>query len=407
MENDGDDYDAMDRRTLLARSLSAASLVGASSVAGPLAALTRTGEGWGSFAWTLAEIAMGDTLMISADVAGSPVRAILDSGSAASIINTRLVKRLGIAPSGKCIIRGTGGRVEVTEISDVALTVADDRRRLPFAIVSDLAAISSAFGRPIDLVLGEDILAGRCVALDFTQDRIGFAPTGSFAGGSGWRRLPLTHGTRRELLVAASIGGGSPVQLIFDLGSANALMLSTAFVAAQNLLAGKARSTAALGSLDGVQTVTAFVLDDIDIGGVRSAAVPVAALDHWQSDSAVGSIGLPLIAQCDVIMDITAGRLWLRPAPPKRRLPMLKDRSGLGLAVSPSGLTVAHVAAHSPAEKSGWSIGDKIIRVDGRPIDASYARGELWRWRFRPAGTHVRLVDGSGIVRLLTLADYY
>ena len=86
---------------------------------------------------------------------------------------------------------------------------------------------------------------------------------------------------------------------------------------------------------------------------------------------------------------------------------MLKDRSGLGLAVSPSGLTVAHVAAHSPAEKSGWSIGDKIIRVDGRPIDASYARGELWRWRFRPAGTHVRLVDGSGIVRLLTLADYY
>ena len=179
MENDGDDYDAMDRRTLLARGLSAASLVGASSVAGPLAALTHTGEGWGSFAWTPAEIAMGDTLMISADVAGSPVRAILDSGSAASIINTRLVKRLGIAPSGKRIIRGTGGRVEVTEISDVALTVADDRRRLPFAIVSDLAAISSAFGRPIDLVLGEDILAGRCVALDFTQDRIGFAQTGA------------------------------------------------------------------------------------------------------------------------------------------------------------------------------------------------------------------------------------
>lgn len=407
MENDGDDYDAMDRRTLLARGLSAASLVGASSVAGPLAALTRAGQGWGSFAWTAAEIAMGDTLMISADVAGSPVRAILDSGSAASIINTRLVKRLGIAPSGRRIIRGTSGRVEVTEISDVTLTVADDRRRLPFAIVSDLAAISSAFGRPIDLVLGEDILTGRCIALDFTLDRIGFAPTGSFAGGSGWRRLILTHGTRRELLVAASIGGGSPVQLIFDLGSANALMLSTAFVAAQDLLAGKARSTAALGSLDGVQIVTTFVLDDIDIGGAHSAAVPVAALDHWQSDSAVGSIGLPLIAQFDVIMDLTAGSLWLRPTPPKRRLPMLKDRSGFGLAVSPSALTVAHVAAPSPAEMSGWSIGDQIVRINGQPIDPSYTRGELWRWRFLPAGTHVRLVDGSGIVRRLTLADYY
>jgi hypothetical protein len=37
---------------------------------------------------------MGDTLMVSAEVAGSPVRAILDSGSAASIINTRLVESL-------------------------------------------------------------------------------------------------------------------------------------------------------------------------------------------------------------------------------------------------------------------------------------------------------------------------
>ncbi|MBP2278545.1 retropepsin-like aspartic protease [Sphingomonas sp. PL20] len=153
---------------------------------------------------------MGDTLMVSAEVAGSPVRAILDSGSAASIINTRLVESLDIAPSGKRIIRGTGGRVEVTEISDVALTVADDRRRLPFAIVSDLAAISSAFGRPIDLVLGEDILAGRCVALDFTQDRIGFAPTGSFAGGSGWRRLPLTHGTRSDCWSQRRSGAGAP-----------------------------------------------------------------------------------------------------------------------------------------------------------------------------------------------------
>jgi hypothetical protein len=56
---------------------------------------------------------------------------------------------------------------------------------------------------------------------------------------------------------------------------------------------------------------------------------------------------------------------------------------------------------------SGWSIGDQIVRIDGRPINASYTRGELWRWRFLPAGTHVRLVDGSGIVRRLTLADYY
>jgi hypothetical protein len=84
----------MHRRTLLARGLSAASLLGASSAGFPLTSLARAGDGWGSSAWTSAEIAMGDTLMVSAEVAGSPVRAILDSGSAASIINTRLVESL-------------------------------------------------------------------------------------------------------------------------------------------------------------------------------------------------------------------------------------------------------------------------------------------------------------------------
>ncbi len=93
----------------------------------------------------------------------------------------------------------------------------------------------------------------------------------------------------------------------------------------------------------------------------------------------------------------------------KRRpgLPMLKDRSGLGLAASPTALTVVHVAANSPAEKAGWAVGDRIVAVNGHSIDANYTRGELWQVRSRPAGTLVKLTMASGDVRELRLADYY
>ena len=86
---------------------------------------------------------------------------------------------------------------------------------------------------------------------------------------------------------------------------------------------------------------------------------------------------------------------------------MLKDRSGLASAASPTALTVVHVAAHSPAEKGGWAIGDRIVTVNGHPVDANYTHGELWRWRFGPSGTPVKLRTAAGDTRELQLADYY
>lgn len=159
--------------------------------------------------------------------------------------------------------------------------------------------------------------------------------------------------------------------------------------------------------LDGVRINDAFTIQNINIEGLGVSNVPTLGMRAWLSTSTVGNVGLPLIAQFDVVFDVTAGFVWLRPLGPRRRLPMLKDRSGLGLAASPTALTVVHVAANSPAEKAGWAVGDRIVAVNGHSIDANYTRGELWQVRSRPAGTLVKLTMASGDVRELRLADYY
>lgn len=353
------------------------------------------------------EVATGDTLLISAKVTTTPVRALLDSGAATSIISASLATKLGLRGGEPRTIRGMSGRAPVQLVRDVDVTLQNVARRLPFAIVADLDAVSSAFGRPIDFVLGLDMLTDRFVALDLANSRFTLGPSGGFAGGPGWTVLPLKHGANRELLVQASVAGLPLVPLIFDLGSSTGLTLSSTYVDEHGLADRNLRSTAAVGGVEGIRIADALTLGRADLGGLSVIAIPTLAAREWLSTSAVGNMGLPLIAQFDVVLDVTAGKLWLRPPDPRCRLPMLKDRSGLGLAVSPAALTVVHVAARSPAEKSGWTMAEQIVVVNGHPIDAGYTRGELWRWRFGPAGTLIKFRMAAGETRELRLANYY
>lgn len=363
--------------------------------------------GAGHLEWEPLEVGTGDTLLVSAQVGGSPVRAVLDSGSGATMLSTALAAKLGFNNGEQRIISGLSAKAPVRLVRDVDVSLAREPRRLPFAVVADLSAPSAAFGRPIDILLGADMFAGSSIALDFGNKRLAVANSGTFMAGSGWRSVALGRGPKQELFIRASVAGLAPVPLMIDLGSSTALMLSAAYARAQGLLNGKLVSTASLGGVDGVKTNDVFTIPNINIEGLGVPNIPTIGMRDWLPTSAVGNIGLPLIAQFDVVFDVTAGLVWLRPLDPHQRLPMLKDRSGLGLAVSPTALTVVHVAANSPAEKTGWAVGDRIVAVNGHPIDTDYTHGQFWRWRFGSTGLLVKLETPAGEHRALRLADYY
>jgi predicted aspartyl protease len=375
------------------------------------AARTNGNHVWSGFAapptWHPLDIGTGDMLIASANVSGVAIEATLDSGSGASIISKELAAKLGMTNLEPRRINGLGGKAPVGLVRNVEVELGDITRILPFAVVADLGAISAAFGRPVGMLLGADVLAGGCVALDFATRRFAFEKPGSFAPGPEWTALPLGHGAKQELFLLASVSGLEPVPLMLDFGSSTALMLSSAYIEAHALLAGKTVSTAALGGVEGVQIVKPFTADEVSLGGLAVTSIPALAHDRWTSESTVGNIGMPLLGQFDLVLDISQGRLWLRSAPPRGRLPMLKDRSGLGLAASSAGLTVVHVGSGSPAAKSGWAVGERIVAVNGHPIDASYTRESLWEWRYGPAGSRVVLSLADGATRTLTLANYY
>ncbi|MBM3928336.1 MAG: hypothetical protein FJ335_07750, partial [Sphingomonadales bacterium] len=98
------------------------------------------------------EVGTGDTLLVSAQVGGLPVRAVLDSGSGASIMSTALAAKLGLNNGERRMISGLSAKAPVLLVRDIDVQLARETRRLPFAIVGDLGAVSAAFGRPIDIL---------------------------------------------------------------------------------------------------------------------------------------------------------------------------------------------------------------------------------------------------------------
>lgn len=403
------DVSTVQRRAILAGLLSGSGLAIAATPSRLFAMTAHRGGLWSGLAsdaaWDSFEMATGDTLVVRADVGGISVAAILDSGSAASIISASLAARLGLDGGETRTIRGLGGRASARIVRNLDVVIGRQPRHLALAYTADLDTASAAFGRPIDLVLGQDVLTGRCLALDFANARYALAER--FAGGPDWAFAPMGHGSNRELLVYASIAGLDPAPLVVDLGSSTALIVSHGYADRHGLLDGKPRSTAVLGGVDGKRLATTFMVDRAEVAGLGVDVIPALAIDDWLSGSTVGNIGLPLLAQFDVVLDFTVGRLWLHTLASDRRPAMLEDHSGLGLASSTDALIVVHVATGSPAARDGWAIGDRIVAVDGQPVDITYTQGALWRWRFGPVGKRVKLTVDGGAVREIRLADYY
>ena len=396
----------MPRRTVLEGIATNAALsvaIGAPWAAGVSAKSTHGGD---VARWDAFEIVTGDTIVAAAKVAGQPARGILDSGSGATILSSDLAARLGLAGDARTI-SGLAAKTGVTLVKDVVVELAGLPRALPFVIVGDLSAVSRTIGQSVDLVLGTDLFIDRCVAIDFGRRRYSLSPSGTFQGGAGWKVLPVSRGDKQELLTLVTLPHGGPMSMMVDTGNSNALIVSQAVLQDRALAEGRPQSSALIAGVDGVQTAGLVTIDGVQFGGLTLDGIPSIAMPRWLPARAVGNVGLPLIAQFDVVFDISSSRLWVRPLRKAQRLPLLKDRSGLGLQADRSALVVVHVARGSPAARDDWVVGTRIVAVNGQRINGGYTHGQLWKWRFDRPGTVVKLLLDTGRIVPLELEDYY
>ncbi len=129
-------------------------------------------------------------------------------------------------------------------------------------------------------------------------------------------------------------------------------------------------------------------------------------LSGANSNRVVGNIGLSILARFRLIIDYSHDRLYATPYADATSMPFAKDRLGLSFVKNGTGLVVKFVSPDSPAQAAGFKIGDKIVSIDQKTIQA-WSDSALATLRYASAGTTMVFTADDGAIRRVQLADFF
>jgi predicted aspartyl protease len=339
-------------------------------------------------------------ILFEASVAGRPVTVLLDNGADFSTIDSALVKSLGLPPGDAVNMASTSGNVSATMVKGVDLDIPGQFRSSNQMLSTDLAPFSKLLGRKLDMVLGGDVMRKLALGIDFQRRLFRFGRSGMTP--AGLTAIPLHRA--KFAAVATVQTDGKPLRLEVDLGFNGDVSLSPDAWTKVKPANVRLSDDVGAGANGALQPVVRARLPNLTLGGFKEHDLDVDVRSQPSSfeGQVDGLLGTATLERYDMVLDIGANTLWLRPraTPPARRI----DRAGLTLSPDGSAFKVLHVSNGGPAI-GAWKIGDRLCRVGGRAVDP--ASPTALDWRNGPEGSAVDLETCDGTRRRLILRQYY
>ncbi|WP_082765680.1 MULTISPECIES: aspartyl protease family protein [unclassified Phenylobacterium] len=342
---------------------------------------------------------------VTAFVRGAALPAIFDSGATVTVIDRAWARSLGLSLRDGFHARGLTGPMSGHFADGVSVRLAAATFEPVTVGVLDLDALKLSARRDIALILGQDLLASVVVEIDAASGRANLHAARAKDARWPGRLVTLRRAECRRHVLPLSIEGRDPIDAVLDLGSSVPLYLAPEYARAHRLLADRKTSTALTAGGEGLEGGAIATLSALQVGGVTIPQVPVVVPEAWNEPSPA-LVGWPVLGKFRLFLDLAQDRLWLQPEPGALRVPLPKDRSGLGMAWMDGRLVIVHVARGSPAEAIGLRVGEIIAGIDGTPVAFEDPRLRS-RLGARTAGTAYRLAMADGGERRLVLEDYY
>ena len=348
-----------------------------------------------------------DAVIVSGILMGKPVRVLIDTGSAVTVVDKSFAHQVGLKPDRLRSVRGDIGSVTLGAGEKLQLKVGAAKAVISSYLVTDFTEIFGADPGGPNVILGVDALADGVVEIDFPGRRLALWPRATFQPTGDADRFTVLRTARGQLTIPTSVEGSAPVTSAVDLGSSNPLTVSPDLADALGMLKDRRVSSAATGGIDGISISRTVSVTTLQIGGLLLRDIPCEVLAKTDSSLAPMKLGLPVFERYRFALDVVGRNLWLQSTPRLAAAPFTRDLSGLGLVIEPGKLRVVHVAAGSPAAEAGWREGEEIIAVDGEPIGTDYGTRHVARWRDGPEGKTIRLSMVDRSQRTLILKRYY
>jgi hypothetical protein len=357
------------------------------------------------------DLFMGVRVFVPVTINGVETLAILDSGAESTGIDAGLAARAGITGQGAVGATGSGGTATVSVANNVDIDMPGARLSGITIFIADLSALSARFGRPLEVILGQELFNEAVVDVDYPKKTVTFYDAESFRYSGPGETVPLIAGKGGLKQVELSIEGHGPELFDFDLGNGSPLIIVDDAATRWGLLDGRKTGNVLSGGIGGSQVVKIAKVRHVAIGPYVMSDVPTLfpKTDHgsYNTKTIAGNVGAGIFNRFRVIADLTRDVLHLEPDEAFLKAPFEQDRSGLFFTLEDETLKILHVVPGSAAAAAGLVTGD-VVKAIGATSLTSQNWAETARAQLRqPVGTAVKITLADGREVTLTLAEYY
>jgi len=255
-------------------------------------------------------VPQGRYLMLDARIAGTPVRALLDSAAEMTLLDPAFASRARLIAGESVTGHGSGREAfRARLVPGVTIDALGLHLTKQTVAIADLGDVGRRLvGARLDVILGREIFDAARITVDIAGLRIAVVPRGHEPPGV---RLPLAqeHGTDT---LPVRIEDGSPVQAAFDLGNGRGVLIGARYAEQRNMLRdGRMVREEHGGGLGGEVRRAHFTLRSIEIAGLRLHAVP-ASIDA-EPTASDANLGLDVLRNFRITVDFAQHSIWLAP----------------------------------------------------------------------------------------------
>lgn len=339
-------------------------------------------------------------MIVEGRILGSrPLRFILDSGAAGSIIDTAVASEIGLKPTDKTAISGVTGTAEGGRIGGAVVSLPGVELLNHRFITIPLGELSAHLGKRIDGLLGEDLFSKLVVEMDYGASNVRLIAPWEYDYKGEGEIIPLE--IRRTPFVRLKLGTDSskPAEGVFqiDTGFNGSIHVYRSFADLHRILQVVPRLIAdeAVGAT-GVLPISRGRVGSLQLGRFSIPSIIASFYPPSYSSTGIGghdgNLGGEVLRRFRVAFDYARRRMILEPGKALTERDEA-DMCGISLIAQGAGLKqlrVVSVAPNTPAARARLKEGDELLSVDGKSVeDLDLDRIAK---RFKQDGTYCDLV---------------
>lgn len=351
---------------------------------------------------------LNNHIYVEARVNGTgPYTFIVDTGGH-TLLSARVISRAKLASVGKAPMSGAGEKESSTGFAAVrTISIGGLEMHDQTAFAAEIYS-PQIEGIRVDGMVGFELFRRLTVRIDYEHRTLTFTDPARFSSrGAGtpipfvfYDHLPYVRGRIDEL----------PASFDIDTGSRSELDVTSPAVVRDRLHERYPRGVRAVTGWGVGGPAHSYVarLHSVSVGPVMVDG-PVADFSEDRGGSFSdpnydANVGSGFLKRFVVTLDYGHQMMYLRRIEPTPVDTGDFDRSGMWINAAPNGYVITSVSRGSPADEAGLSVGEVIVRLDGRPAVADRLSDARRLLRMRPAGSEVPIVvEGKTGARRITV----